>query len=165
MTPETILSSSALMTNVNNPRLSRLIGRVSRIRTGRKKAFRIPSKAAAERAERNPSTRIPAIRYGAAIIDTVSISHRTIIPFIETSSEWRQSHLQLQNNIGELSTTTHKQVFQEQPGSSFRVTLDCKICRESFFLSRLHAAFPPQAPPRKHLHQARCEPEYDPLNI
>ena len=54
ITPEAIFSMSALMINVNRPRLKMLIGRVSSSAIGRKKAFRNPSIAAAKTAEKKP---------------------------------------------------------------------------------------------------------------
>jgi hypothetical protein len=51
---------SALMIKVNKPRLKRLIGSVSSSAIGLKKAFRIPSMAAAKTAGKKPLTRIPS---------------------------------------------------------------------------------------------------------
>jgi hypothetical protein len=60
MMPETIISRSAFMTNVKRPKLSIFIGRVKKMRIGRKKAFSIPSMAAANTAVKKLLTCIPS---------------------------------------------------------------------------------------------------------
>lgn len=55
------MSITALMTNVNNPKLKILIGSVSIRAMGRKKALKIPRAAAAKIAEKTPATLIPSI--------------------------------------------------------------------------------------------------------
>lgn len=55
------MSITALMTNVNNPRVKILTGKVSIRAMGRKKALKIPRAAAAKTAEKTPDTLIPSI--------------------------------------------------------------------------------------------------------
>ena len=62
ITAEAIFNINALMTKVKKPRDKILIGRVNTSAIGRKKAFRIPSIAAAKRAEKNPLIWIPSSR-------------------------------------------------------------------------------------------------------
>jgi len=60
--PEAILSSMAFIIKVKRPRLRIFIGRVSKIRIGRKKAFRMPRTAAANNALEKLFTCIPSIK-------------------------------------------------------------------------------------------------------
>jgi hypothetical protein len=83
--PEAILSMSALMRKVNRPRLRMLIGRVTSSAIGLKKAFRIPSMAAAKTAERKPLTWIPSSKYAVATIAAVVVSQRIKMPGMNDS--------------------------------------------------------------------------------
>jgi hypothetical protein len=62
ITAEAIFNINALMTKVKNPRDKILIGRVITSAIGLKKAFRIPSIAAANSADKNPLTWMPSSR-------------------------------------------------------------------------------------------------------
>ena len=62
MTPETIISITALITNVNNPRVKILIGRVNKIKMGLKNALSTPKMAAARKAAQNPEVSMPSIK-------------------------------------------------------------------------------------------------------
>ena len=62
ITAEAIFNISALMTKVKKPRDKILIGRVNRSAIGLKKAFRIPSIAAAKSADKNPLIWMPSSR-------------------------------------------------------------------------------------------------------
>jgi len=62
ITAEAIFNIRALMTKVKKPRDNILIGSVSRSAIGLKKAFRIPSMAAAKRADKNPLIWMPSSR-------------------------------------------------------------------------------------------------------
>lgn len=61
ITPEAIISINAFITNVKRPKVRMLMGSVRIIRTGRKKAFRMPRIAAVRKALINPLTSIPFI--------------------------------------------------------------------------------------------------------
>ena len=60
ITPETIISMRAFITNVKNPRLRTFMGSVNINNIGRKKAFSMLKIAAAKNAEINPLTYIPS---------------------------------------------------------------------------------------------------------
>jgi hypothetical protein len=82
ITPEAILSNMAFIIKVKRPRLRILIGSVKIIKIGRKKAFKMPRIAAANKAVKKPFTCIPSITYEANMMAAVSINHRIKIPFI-----------------------------------------------------------------------------------
>ena len=56
MTPDTIINSTAFITNVNIPRVKMLIGKVITNNMGRKKALSMPNIPDANTAEKNPLT-------------------------------------------------------------------------------------------------------------
>ena len=60
ITPEAIINKTAFITKVKRPRVKMFIGRVMINKNGRKKAFSMPSIAAAKKAEKNPLTCIPS---------------------------------------------------------------------------------------------------------
>jgi hypothetical protein len=72
----------AFIRKVKRPRLRMLIGSVSKMRMGRKKAFRMPRMAAAKKALKNPLTCMPSIRYEADMMATVKMSHLRKRPLI-----------------------------------------------------------------------------------
>jgi hypothetical protein len=72
----------AFMIKVNRPRLKMLIGSVKIIKIGRKKAFKIPRIAAANKAVKKPFTWIPSNTYEANIMAAVRTNQRITIPFI-----------------------------------------------------------------------------------
>jgi hypothetical protein len=82
MTSETIFSIRALIRKVKRPRVRMLMGNVRRIRRGRKKAFRIPSTAAASKAGQRPETRMPSRSQEATRTATVRTSQRNKTPRI-----------------------------------------------------------------------------------
>ncbi len=59
-------NNDALMTKIKIPRVSMVIGSVSKIRNGRTSAFKIPKMNAATTAVMNPSTCIPGIIYATS---------------------------------------------------------------------------------------------------
>jgi len=62
ITPDTIMRRKAFITKVNRPNVRMFRGNVNMISIGLKKALRIPSMAAAKKAEGKPLTCIPPIR-------------------------------------------------------------------------------------------------------
>jgi len=76
----------AFMIKVKRPRLRILIGRVRTIKIGRKKAFRMPRMAAANKALKKLFTCIPSITYEVNIMAAVSINHLIKIPLIPVFS-------------------------------------------------------------------------------
>jgi hypothetical protein len=78
----------AFIIKVKRPIVRMFIGRVKKIKIGRKNAFRMPRIAAADKALKKPLTCIPLITYEVNVIDAVSISHLITIPFMSVSSDF-----------------------------------------------------------------------------
>jgi hypothetical protein len=73
---------TALITNVNNPKESILMGSVRINAMGRKKAFNIPNIAAALTADMKPLTCMPSSMYEANNMAPVNVNQRSAIPRI-----------------------------------------------------------------------------------